>query len=226
MRHFINIILMEAMSLADAETIFRRNGIDPTQSLELLKKAMRKVAMALHPDRPTGDEEEMKLFNAAWDMIKSNGGGSKHSGGSQSYTRRSGEWDTNRPDNFHDIDFVKHYFAVRAHAHGKKGVRQWTVWAFDGRFQRGMFTVLAAEEDFSEMARVMRIWDRFFETVAVFVQDGRDNYLIDLDGENIVPAIPMPEHDSMNLNPSNDQQWMRRLPAVLEQIKRDRSPEK
>lgn len=69
MRHFINIILCEGMSQMDAERIFLKYGIDLKQSTEMVKRAVRQVQMKLHPDRG-GNAEEMKLFNAACDVLR------------------------------------------------------------------------------------------------------------------------------------------------------------
>ena len=113
---------------------------------------------------------------------------------------------------------MKYYFAERAK--GKTGVKEWTVWNFDGTFFRGVFTVLGTEDDFSEMARIMKIWDRFFDSVAIFVSRGHDLWLISLDDQPLTSPIYM-EHDSHNNNPANDQQFQNKLPQILDKIRHD-----
>lgn len=136
--------------------------------------------------------------------------------------------------NFHDINDVKRYFRdISGYGSTQLGpaAQEWTVWDYDGAFQRGCFTVDGRPEHFPEMARVMAIWDHLFNSVAVFVRKSRDYgkkvndkkfYLIALDGKSINPPIEMPEDDSINANPFNDQQWARRLPDILNSVRNQR----
>lgn len=223
MRRFINMILLEAMTRTDAEKIFRKHGLDPNSEMASLKKHYRATAMKLHPDRPGGDEEEMKLLNTAWDIIKDE---PRRAGGSSAKPQpASRDWSERAPD-FHHIDYVKHYFADRAK--GKTGASDWTVTAFDGNFQRGTFTVRGTPEDFGEMGRVMAIWDRFYDVQAVFVNNRQmtnEILLVWLDGKPLPEPISF-EHDSFNMNWSNDQHFVRRLPAELEKVRNGRDDPK
>lgn len=45
-------------------------GVDPSTSLEEIKKVYRKLAIENHPDKHGGDDSKMKEINAAWDLIK------------------------------------------------------------------------------------------------------------------------------------------------------------
>lgn len=101
----------------------------------------------------------------------------------------------------------------------------YTVSAFDGYFFRGMFSTYAAPSIFAELAQAMITWNSHggnpYATRAVFIQKRRspELYLIYSDGKYYTDN-PIPfEHDSFNLNASNDQQFMRRLPGMLDRLK-------
>lgn len=136
--------------------------------------------------------------------------------------------------NFHDINDVKRYFFDRSR--GKNRVQKWWIQPYDGAFQRPSFIVEGNEDDFPEMARVMTIWNRFYENVAIFAQSaqrpraslkyGRPGQLllIWLDGQPLPEPIVMPDSDSSNANHFNDSQWLRRLPEILDKVREKEKP--
>ena len=51
------------------ENLYKILGLPDFASLDEIKKVYRKLAMKHHPDKEGGDEERMKLINAAYDIL-------------------------------------------------------------------------------------------------------------------------------------------------------------
>ena len=49
---------------------YKTLGVAPSASKEQIQDAHHKLAKELHPDRPTHDEERMKIVNRAYDILK------------------------------------------------------------------------------------------------------------------------------------------------------------
>ena len=138
-----------------------------------------------------------------------------------------------------DLNYIKKsmYFMSK----DDKNQKIYYVSAFDGHFFRGSFSTYASPEIFHELAQAMITWNSHggnpYSTRAVFVQKGRppdmfgtdrwskELYLIYADGKYYRNPIHF-EHDSPNMNAGNDQQFVRRLPEMLDNLKETGSPHK
>jgi curved DNA-binding protein CbpA len=226
MRNFINIIT-EAMSRHEAESIFAKNGVSTAgMSAVELKTARNNLAKKIHPDLG-GDSERLKMVNAAYDVLKTNGEAmtdkaSRKASRNAQADRESSEYEKEMnakkyyAKNFRDINFCKNYLNDRATNSGKPS-KEYTVWNYDGHFFRGAFTVMGNSTTFSKMAEIMKKWDSTYRSTAVFISSGKSLWLINLYGVDETPPIAM-EHDSFNDNPSNDAAFMRKLPDILNDI--------
>jgi curved DNA-binding protein CbpA len=204
MRNFINIIT-EAMSRHEAESIFAKNGVSTAgMSAVEIKAARNNIAKKIHPDLG-GDSERLKMVNAAYDVLKTNG---------EAMTDKASRKTSAK--NFRDINFCKNYLNDLATNSGKPS-KEYTVWNYDGHFFRGAFTVMGNSTTFSKMAEIMKKWDSTYRSTAVFISSGKSLWLINLYGVDETPPIAM-EHDSFNDNPSNDAAFMRKLPDILNDI--------
>lgn len=105
-----------------------------------------------------------------------------------------------------------------------KSTAEYTLWGFDGHFFRNTLTVFGSPKIFNYMAQAMYDWQTKggnpYECRAIFVSQRRspEIFLIYADGK-FYGDNPIPfEHESFNLNPGNDQQFVRRLPEMLDQL--------
>lgn len=119
---------------------------------------------------------------------------------------------------FRDLRNIEAYFAEKC-----SGAGRLTFSAFDGSFMRYSFTVPCTPEMVPEAVKAMVTWQtkgtNSYACTAVFAQRARELnpiYLVWLNGRDM--SHEMPENDSMNLNLSNDQQWMRKLPQWLAEL--------
>lgn len=138
------------------------------------------------------------------------------------------EWQTDKRSSFNkisrnnytDVNFIKKDMWEKS----GKSKEEWTIQGYDGRFFRGITTVYGNKKIFNDMAEAMVTWQSKggnpYPTRAVFASKGKDRklYLIYLDGKFMGDDPYIFEHDSMNLNPSNDQSFMRNLPNELDKI--------
>lgn len=229
--------LLEALTPSQAAGIFKQYGAtdDDLSSPEKIKAARNKLIRSHHSDVNSGDDEAAKLINVSYDVLKNGYQGgfndSPFRPQSPAYKQeeRNAPWQTDERgscsisrESYADINYVK----KRMWEISGKSRTKYTIWAFDGRFFRGCITVFGSPEIFSEMAMAMVVWNGSgnpYATRAVFVQENHDPnlYLIYLDKNMIVPPIEM-EHDSFNMNPSNDTSFMRRLPDMLDRISANR----
>jgi curved DNA-binding protein CbpA len=224
MREFINI-LNEAvrgnLSRSEAIKIFSKAGVTDPGMLDgpALKSAWRKLAMDNHPDRG-GEPAVIQDINAAYDVLKDTAG--QGSGDEQRF------WKPERPQkkppvrNWGNLAWIEHYFAEETQ--GMEGVEKWTVENFDGYFFRLSFTIPGTKAMFPKMAEACRKWNisASYDCRAIFVgnrelREQNKLLLIWLDGNELKEPVEF-EHDSFNANPSNDGSFMRKLPALLDEI--------
>ncbi len=229
MRNWINLFEMTA---PEARSVFRDLGVDLTNIDPVgLKTQYRRLMMQHHPDKG-GDLEVAKKLSAAYNTIKDNPSGAQST---QFDDRTRGTWYEQPPRDhkpepksasysmdhpqFTHIDYVKWYFEQRTQG---KPSQEWNVMNFDGTFFRGWLTVRGNYDLFKDMANVMRLWDRHYHCRAVLA--ATTNMLkngtiavIDIDDYLIDPFVTL-KFDSFNLNPSNDQQFQRKLPDILTAI--------
>jgi len=239
--------IVEATSYAQARAVFQREtGVDPsTAQPDELKRAHRSAVMRLHPDRG-GDEERLKLFNDAYDVVKR---GAPSAGRSHEYDddreawaawerkRRQRQQETptwawsdysggSPPqanifrNDYRDVNFIKKDMWERSGESHEK----WTIWGFDGSFFRGVVTVFGSPKIFDKMAEAMVTWQTRggnpYPCRAVFVSNEKLHktlLLIWLDGKFYKKPIEF-HHYSMNSNPSNDRSFLQELPARLDAI--------
>lgn len=109
-----------------------------------------------------------------------------------------------------------------------QSTKEYTLNGYDGAFFRGMLTVFGSPKIFNIMAQAMIDWQTKggnpYQCRAVFVNERKSKqlFLIYADGK-FYGDNPIPfEHESFNLNPSNDQQFTRRLPEMLDQLANQR----
>lgn len=212
--------MVEAMSAQDAKQIFSDLG-QPVDGLDAagVKSAYRKLAPQVHPDKTGGNDADMKKLNAAYDAIKDQKAGRTTSSPETKPKARA--------KNFQDLYYVKEYFSEQCR--GQSGVSYWTIWNFDIRFFRGCWTILGNESMLPEMARVMKIWDRFNGSTAVFAYTNKEPetlQLIQFGDKFYAGDGPRISFDSFNENPGNDNTMAERVREMLSQIYEDsRTPE-
>jgi hypothetical protein len=207
-RDFINIV-MEATSVPQAIAVFRKYGYDArNKTPEQIKQKFKEFARKHHPDMG-GNSEIFKEISDATDIL------------TKANPQVSIPKKSTFGKNFHHSDYFQE--KMDELSLGKKGRAEYTIWNFDGYFFRNCITVFGCPEIFDEMVEAMKIWeDRLFNCRAIFVHSKYHHMtteleLIYLDGKMSHPPI-MFEHDSFNLNPGNDQQFVRKLPELLDKI--------
>jgi hypothetical protein len=220
-------ILLEALTPSQAAAIFKSNGAtdDDLKSPQALKMARNRLIKGQHSDVTGGSDENTKMINAAYDVLKTLSNG---------FDKKTFEpedagfpaWQTDSRSSYNKISRQDYrdvnYFKKSMWELSGKSRKKYTIWAFDGHFFRSVITVFGSPEIYHEMAKAMEIWNSHggnpYKTRAVFFTTCDDStlYLIYLDGK-FYDAIPF-EHDSFNKNPSNDQQFVRKLPDMLDQI--------
>lgn len=231
--------LFEAMSYADAKAIFAQHGVDVGELDEAgLKKAFRKLAMQHHPDQG-GDENVLKNITAAYAVLEKGSNQPQPGATYRSYGAGAGQdfntdgdypvWAnagysggmrhkaTIRREDYTDLNYLKRQMWRLSN----QSRTEWTIWTFDGAFFRSSVSVYGSPEIFPEMAKAVLQWeDPYYSKNAVFVcrKNSKELLLIWLDGEDVVPPVPM-EHESFNLNPGNDKYFVRELPEKLAEVK-------
>lgn len=128
-------------------------------------------------------------------------------------------------NNYTDMNYImKRMWELSGESHDV-----WTIWGFDGYFFRGVLSVYGNKSIFNEMAKAMIEWQTKggnpYSCRAVFITNKHVTdvmWLIYSDGTFYGDDPILFNHESTNANPSNDQQFMRRLPHMLDKLK-DRS---
>lgn len=228
-------------------TVIRNGGPDAkSTSVDALKAFRREILKTIHPDKG-GNEETAKDVNAAIDYLVAHDHERLISNEPPKNDRTGPEWkgyyDTSSQgssvpkwawaghsggaaptfqifsNDYSDVNFIKKtmYFLSRGHDQD-----EFTLFAFDGHFFRSTLTVYGSKEILKEMAEAMFKWNsRSHATRAIFYytkSNPRDLYLIFADGKVYEHPI-LCEHESFNLNPSNDQSFVRKLPDMLDKLK-------
>ncbi len=99
--------------------------------------------------------------------------------------------------------------------------KQFTLMTFDGYYFRDTITVYGSMKILKEMAEAIFVYttkqNRSCRAI-FFISDRSSNtYLIFLDGKLYIPPIKF-EYDSFNMNPANDYDFTRKLPAMLDRL--------
>jgi len=234
------------MTATKAFAIFSRFGVNVTgMPPEQLKIARNRLLKANHPDHG-GTSEDTRSITDAYNFLKSHGTSAppeKTIGlSNQSYQVYRGDscasgrmpgWAVagysggSLPNtviyvnNFTDTNFFK---KAMWELSGKSTIA-YTIWGFDGHSFRNSITVFGSPSIFNTMADAMVIWQTKSEnpcpTRAVLVSpfQGQGLYLIYADGSYYGDEPLAMKHQSINVNPGNDQEFIRKLPEILEQLK-------
>jgi hypothetical protein len=221
--------LLETMEMpyADAVKVFQKYGVNPYGMNPIQLKTVRNSLMKNYHQDLTGNRGPAQEINAAYDSLTDRSSiSSYHKGGDEPPGRPA--WQTNLKTDYNkinrndytDLNFIKKTMWEKS----DWSKEQWTAWGFDGYFFRGVFTVFGNPQIFEDIADAMVVWQTKggnpYACRAVFISGPNNNsalYLIWSDNKHY-SGIPI-EHDSPNLNPSNDQQFVRRLPEMLDRLR-------
>jgi hypothetical protein len=219
-------------SVSDALKIL---GLKPGASEKEVLAAVRRGAMQHHPDQG-GPADRMKLVNAAYDLLKSVGFESHNRyPGFTSYDshmrppNRSKDlppWQTDLRSSYNEVgkDFSninyckKSIYDKSVENGGIESLKRWTIWAFDGAFFRGVFTVFSNPQTLGYAGLVMEQWNGSgnpYDTKAVFAsqESSHELFLIRLDGRDV--SKEMKAFHPETTNPGNDQEFVRMLRNTL-----------
>jgi hypothetical protein len=241
--------LLEATSYKNALDTFQQiTGVDPRISNpDALKKAYRAAMMKHHPDRGGNENIAKALSDAYGVLVKGDNGntGSASNGSSHEYQAQpsrapetaawaqagnSGGYPNSsniHRNDYTDVNFIKkRMWELSDHSRD-----EWSISGFDGHFFRGSVTVYGSPEIFDEMAKAMIMWQTRggnpYDCRAVFVSKRRGKELLLVYADRkFYGKYPIPmHHDSFNLNPSNDQQFVRKLPEFLDDLRDNGRPD-
>lgn len=118
-------------------------------------------------------------------------------------------------EDFRDINFCKKAIYEEAVKHGE--VEEYTFNAWDGHFFRGVFSAYANPATLGFGGMAMEQWNskggNAYNTVAVFANKKKSNtlQLVRLYGKDVSDKNIRFEHDSFNLNPSNDNDFVAKM---------------
>lgn len=220
------------MSYQDAVEVFAQFGINVrNMDKDKIKQAHRRLIQKQHTDKG-GSLETAQDLNAARDaLIK----GEQVPSGPRSYQRPTSSqtptwaWAGHAGgmppssqiyrENYRDLNYIK----KRMWELSGKSKKEYTVQQFDGTFFRNIFTAFGSRKIFNEMAKAMKIWGESgnpYDTRAIFISErrGKKLYLVYLDGKFLGDDPYVFTHDSFNMNPANDQQFVRNLPGELDRV--------
>jgi len=219
-------------SLRDALKIL---GLKPGANEKDILAAVRNSAMQHHPDIQGGDAARMRQINAAYDFLKGIGfetsqtsypnfGTSSSHMGHRQHSDELPPWQTDLRSSYNEVGFgftnlnycKKSIYDKSVENGGKESLERWTIWAFDGSFFRGVFTVFCNTQTLGYAGMAMQKWNEGsnpYNTKAVFasLSDTKELILIRLDGRDVSKEMKKFHHDSTNDNPGNDQEFVRTL---------------
>jgi len=219
-------------SLGDALKIL---GLKSGATEKDIVAALRNSAKQHHPDLGI-TTDQMKKTNAAFEFLRDNGfetsqsypGFETSSSHMRPHWRRSEDlppWQTDLRSSYNEVGFgftnlnycKKSIYDKSVENGGKESLERWTIWAFDGSFFRGVFTVFCNTQTLGYAGMAMQEWNEgsnsSYNTKAVFasLSDTKELILIRLDGRDVSKEMKKFHHDSTNDNPGNDQEFVRML---------------
>ncbi len=235
-------VLTGSLTYDQASAIFAQHGVNVAgMSPEALKLARNKLIMKHHTDLG-GSNDVAQSINAAYDLLKkpeSQWRGYDATEAPRPSPRQSRQSTTpiwamaghsgGHPpnatiyrNNYTDVNFIKKSMWELS----GQSKTEYTINGFDGHFFRDMVTVYGSPKIFNHMANAMIDWQTKggnpYECRAVFVNSRKSKtlYLVYADGKFYGDdPIPVP-HESFNMNPSNDQNFVRHLPEWLDQLRK------
>jgi len=131
------------------------------------------------------------------------------------------EWETDKRsiyhevgDSFRNLNYCKKTIYEEAKKQGE--VEEYTLWAWDGMYFRGVFSVYANPSVFGLAGEAMQTWNESgcpYNTAVVFIakKGSRILHLIRHNGVDVSDQGITYEHESVNMSPSNDQSFVRFL---------------
>jgi hypothetical protein len=225
---FSRVRYASVFSMSPFEAI-RELGVQGTGDFQKDKSLLRGLVRRYHPDvsQEKDAKKKMQAANVLWETYirdgqslpiagEQNRGAPSSFGGDHARPDDLPEWQTDERSTYNTVGGPlninynkKRIYDVSLDAEGgdRSKLRRMTVWAFDGMFSRGVFTVFGSDKVYPEMARCMRIWNNG-HTEAVLVSEDGEVKIIWIKGHDV--DIPV-EHESSNLNPFNDQEFVRNL---------------
>jgi len=208
-------------------------GVKPGDDMETIKRAYREKAKKTHPDMHFGDPkmgEEFKKVQIAWEELKEKPSARRTEAPRHQTYEGTPPWETDWRSTYHEVgndhrnlNFNKKYIYEKALEAGSE-LKKMTIWAFDGNFQRGVFSVWGSNKVYPEMAKAMHIWNSHggnpHRTEAILVSEGGDFRIIWIKGHDV--NIPV-NHDSFNQNAFNDQSFVRDLQRIIKNFEPKKS---
>jgi curved DNA-binding protein CbpA len=225
MNWFLKLALK--LTLDEALAIF---GLQYGASADEVNKTYRRLAMQHHTDRG-GSDAAMSRINTAYEILQKGtdqGSGSfsyeDFSGFEETHRRSAGipEWQTDKRSTYNEVgrDFRNLNFCKKAiydKAKESGDVEEYTFWAFDGSYFRGVFSAFCNEQTLGFAGKAMEQWNSHggnsYPTIAVFAKAEGSNTLklIQLGGADVSGENRTYEDESFNGNPGNDQSFVNRL---------------
>jgi len=207
------------MTSDQAVSIFALYGKSPSK--DSYRELVKKFQLGL-TGQDKDAQDSLKMVNAAWDVLKNE---TKSTGtGGFSNTRSSAQRGTQTGKrDYTNINYIKQHLYDLALETGDQ-IKRWTIWGFDGHFFRHTVTVEGNPKIFKDMAEAMLVWQtrggNSYPCRAVFVSHASEPkiiYLIYADGKYYDQPIPF-KHESFNLNPGNDRQFLDSIPDRLDDL--------
>jgi hypothetical protein len=223
---FSKVRYASAFSMSPAEAM-RELGIKGTGDFEKDKTLIRKLVKKYHPDvSPEPDaKKKMEALTALINLYTGEGKplptaseqareAPSSFGGGRARDEDLPPWQTDYRSHYNgvggpgDINYnKKRIYEVSLAAEGgdRSKLRRMTVWG------GGTFEVFGSDKVYPEIARCMRVWSSR-STEFVLVSEDRDVRIIWIKGHDV--NIPI-EHESFNLNPFNDRDFVRDLSKIV-----------
>ena len=230
------------LSIPDALAVF---GFPPSSSPspDKIKSRWKRLIFEHHPDRG-GDEKKAQLINAAYTVLRDlelsqrrnetdfswqeyAPSGSYRAEPSWSYRpdrSRSNipPWQTDERSSYNTVgqDRTNLNYCLKEiydYSIQQGVVEDYTFWAFDGHYFRGVFTAYTNQASLGFGGEVMRDWNstggNHYATEAVFAskRGSRQLQAIWLKGSNIADQNIFFNIGGFNLNPSNDTEIMNKI---------------
>ena len=211
---YAKVLLEAKMTIQLANKIFADLGYKNASNMpkDELRTAWATLSTKYHPDKQGGNVEIMQDINSAYDVLKK-------APASPIYSSIVPPWETDKRSAFSmenpPVGDIQYYKKLAWELSGKPTPtddHKYTFSNWDGYYFRQSFTVYTTDnpEHWFEISKLLIEWDKFYRSVAVFVNHTTYNsntlYLINHKGKKIIP----PEtyiHDSFNANPSNDREF-------------------